>query len=64
MKFTLYWIREDGQGDFNMGSFATKAEAEAAIPAAREELIIQCGEDWQKDQIDAGRWSIKEEDED
>ena len=39
--FTLYWVREDKQGDFNMGSFASRAEAEAAIPAAKAELIDQ-----------------------
>ena len=58
---TLYWIREDGQGDLNMGRFATKAAAEAAIPAAKAELLDQCGEDYQRDQIEAGTWSIQED---
>lgn len=58
--FTLYWTREDKQGDFNMGSFQTKAEAEAAIPAAKAELMGQCGEDFQRQQIEDGSWSIQE----
>lgn len=68
MAFTLYWIREDGQGDFNMGSYETREEAEAAIPAAKAELIGQCpgphtedNEDFTRcrDEIEAGTWSIQ-----
>jgi hypothetical protein len=59
--FKLFWIREDKQGSFDMGSFPTKAEAEAAIDAAKAELIDQCGEDYQKAEIEAGSWSIEEE---
>jgi hypothetical protein len=64
---TLYWIRPDGAGDFNMGSFPTKAAAEAAIPAARAELIDQCpGPAIEtnaeftrcRDQIIEGRWVV------
>jgi len=58
---TLYWIRADGQGDFKMGTFPTKAEAEAAIPVAKAELIDQCGEDFQKQEIEDGSWSIQAE---
>lgn len=58
--YTLYWIREDGQGDFNMGDYETRAAAEAAIPAAEAELLGQAGEEWQKDEIRAGSWSIEE----
>jgi hypothetical protein len=57
-KFKLYWTREDKQGDFDMGTFDSREEAEAAIPAAKAELIAQCGEDWQKAQIEAGSFSI------
>ena len=57
--FKLYWIREDEQGSYNMGSFATEAEAEAAIDAAKAELVAQCGEDYQKDEVEKGRWSIE-----
>lgn len=63
--FTLYWVREDKQGDFNMGSFETREEAEAAIHAAKAELIAVCGEDYQKAELEAGSWQIdEEEDED
>lgn len=58
MPYTLYWIREDGQGDFNMGSYPTQEAAEAAIPAAKAELLGQCGEDFLRAEIEAGRWSI------
>lgn len=57
--FKLFWIREDGQGDFDMGTYDTAEAAEAAIPGARAELIDQCGEQHQKDAIDAGRWSVQ-----
>jgi len=57
--FTLYWIRQDGQGDFNVGTFPTKAEAEAAIPAAKAELIDQCGEASQRQEIEDGSWNIQ-----
>lgn len=60
MAFTLYWVRKDGQGDFNMGDFATKEDAEAAIPAAKAELLDQCGEDFQRVEIEEGRWEIQE----
>jgi hypothetical protein len=53
--FKLYWIREDEQGSFDMGSYDSPADAEAAIPAAEAELIDQCGEDYQKAEIKAGR---------
>lgn len=57
---TLYWVREDKQGDFNMGQFETREQAEAAIPAAKAELLDQCGEDSQKSEIEAGSWVIEE----
>ncbi len=58
--FTLYWIREDGQGDYNMGTYETREEAEAAIPAAKQELLDQCGEDFQRQEIEAGRWDVQD----
>lgn len=60
--YTLYWIAADSQADFNMGTFASRAEAEAAIPGAEAELIEQCGEQYQKDEIKAGSWTITESD--
>lgn len=60
MTFTLYWIRQDGQGDFDMGQFDSYEAAEAAIPAAQQELIDQCGEDFLRQEIIDGTWSIQE----
>ena len=67
--FTLYWIRPDGQGDFDMGTFDTEELAKADIPRARTELIEQCpgparedNEDFTRcrDEILAGRWSVQQ----
>jgi hypothetical protein len=67
MTFTLYWTREDGQGDYNMGTYPTKEAAEAAIPEAKAELIRECpgpqvetNEEFTKcrDEIEAGNWSV------
>lgn len=35
--FTLYWLREDGQGDYDMGTYPTEEAAKAAIPEAKAE---------------------------
>lgn len=62
--FTLYWVREDRQGDYEMGTYDSKSAAEAAIPAMEAVLIDQCGYDYQKDEIRAGSWHISETTED
>lgn len=71
MTYTLYWIRGDGQGDFNMGSYPSKEAAEAAVSAAKAELIDQCpgpqietNEDFVRcrDEIQAGTWSVQKDD--
>lgn len=59
----LHWVREDQQGDFEMGTFETREAAEAAIPAARLELLDQSQGNLPEDaehraEIDAGSWSI------
>jgi len=59
-KFVLIWNRADKQGDIEMGTFATRGEAEAAIPSALDEMIAQCGDDDCKREINAGSWSIVE----
>lgn len=58
--FTLYWNRADKQGDFNMGEYDTRAEAEAAIPAAKAELLAQCSEAHDRQEIEEGSWTIDE----
>lgn len=59
--FKLYWTRADKQGSLPMGDFSIRAEAEAAIPLAKEILLDQCGEDYQKAEIEAGTWSVDDE---
>lgn len=69
--FRLYWTREDRQGGYNMGSYATEQEAEDAIAGAQVELINQCprphvetDDDFRRcrDEILAGSWSIQKDD--
>ena len=57
--FNLFWIRADGQGDYAMGTYATEAEAKAAIPAAKAELLDQQGDDAGRAEIEAGTWSVQ-----
>jgi len=59
MAYTLFWMRSDFQGSFNMGTYPTEEDARAAIPTAKAELIGQCGEDYQKQEIEDGSWSIQ-----
>jgi len=59
-EFSLYWTREDHQGSLAMGTYATRTDAEAAIPDAKRELLDQCGEEYQRTEILAGVWSITE----
>ena len=37
----LAWVRDDRQGETPMGEYTSRAEATAAIPAARAELLGQ-----------------------
>lgn len=68
MTFKLFWIREDCQGDYDMGEYPTEEAAEAAIPAMKRELISQCpgpsietSEDFTRcrDEVLAGHWDIQ-----
>lgn len=68
---TLYWLSEDEQNSFDMGSFASEAKAEAAIPSAKADLISQCpgfGDETDSDfikcrrEIEEGSWSVIEND--
>lgn len=61
MTFSLYWIRPDGKNDYTRGSFSTKAEATAAIPAAKRKLIKEFSEEWVTQLIEDGTWSIEED---
>lgn len=66
--YTLFWTREDGQGDLNMGEYRSIQEAEDAIHSMTCHLIDQCpgphaddNEDFVKcrDEILAGGWSVR-----
>jgi hypothetical protein len=50
------------RGSYQAGSTATRAEAEAAIKAFRVELLRQCGDDEGREEIEAGTFSIDEQD--
>lgn len=58
MPFTLYWISADGQASMPMGEYPSREAAEAAEPAALEELLAQCGEESQRADIRAGSFSV------
>lgn len=59
--FKLHWIRADGQGSLPMGAFPSRTAAEAAIPAAKTEMLDQCavGEGHEAG-IEAGRFEVNE----
>lgn len=48
--FTVWWVNGAKDADMDCGSFATQAEAEAAIPGILKELLDGC--DWGQEQID------------
>lgn len=56
--FALWWIAADGQSSVLAGEFPSREDAEAAISAAKAELLGQCGEDFQRAAIEAGRFSV------
>ena len=39
MTYSLNWIREDGQGSYDMGTFDTRAAAEADVENAKAQLL-------------------------
>lgn len=57
--YVLHWVREDRQGSFNMGDYASEEAAWEAVSDARDELLAQCGEDFQKVEIDQGTWAVE-----
>lgn len=58
--FVLYWVREDRQGSYNMGSFATRDEALRHISAAKAELMEMCSAEMAVE-IEAGDFQVDEE---
>lgn len=62
--YKLFWTRADKQGDIDMGDYASREEAEAAVPAALAEMLAQCGESEQAAEIRAGSFGVYAVDED
>jgi hypothetical protein len=61
--FTLFWVRPDGLGMTPMYSFDSRDQAEAAIPAAKQELLdyVDDGQRYDlREQIEAGTWLVQE----
>ena len=58
--FVLYWVREDRQGSYNMGSFTTREAALRHIPAAKADLIGMCSAEMAAE-IEAGAFQVDEE---
>ena len=61
--FTLFWVRPDGLGMTPMYSFDTREKAEAAIQAAKQELMDYVDDGRRYDlrqQIEAGTWLVQE----
>lgn len=57
--WNLWWVSEDGQSDLHMGEYASKAEAEAAVPGAIAEMLGQCATDIERQSILAGSMSVE-----
>ena len=57
MSSVLWWVSADNQTSLRMGDYPTAADAEAAIPAAKAEMLDQCADDgqWVLD----GKWSVE-----
>lgn len=58
--FVLYWVRQDQQGSYEMGAFATREAALRHIPAAKAELMEMCSAD-AAHEIEAGNFQVDEE---
>lgn len=58
--YKLFWLREDRQGDYDMGTYPDRASAENEIPAATAELLSQCSSQEDRDEIASGDWKIIE----
>lgn len=65
MTYRLHWTRADGQGSYEMGDYASVAEAWDGVSAAKAELLDQCPGPVGCEEnlrcaaeIEAGRWSV------
>lgn len=57
--FKLTWIDADRVASVFMGTYPTRADAEAAIGGCRTILLGECADDEQQARIDAGEWVIE-----
>ena len=57
--FKLTWIDADRVASIPLGTYPTRADAEAAIGGCRTILLGECADDDQRERIDAGEWVIE-----
>ena len=57
--FKLTWIDADRVASIPMGTYHTRADAEAAIGGCRTILLGECADEAQRERIDAGEWVIE-----
>lgn len=70
-QFQIWWTSADNQGSIAMGTFDTLDQAQAALPAAKAELLEQalddsaCPDDdaglMTKSAVEAGTWSVEKQ---
>ncbi len=58
--YSLTWLDADRVGALPMGTYPTRADAEAAIGGCREILLGECADDTQRASVDAGCWAVEE----
>lgn len=59
LPYRLYWKSSFRESSMPMGSFASRLEAEAAIPKARDDLISFMVEDLEIEQIKMGEFVVE-----
>jgi hypothetical protein len=45
MKYRIFWISQDEEGNVPMGEYASREAAERALPSCKAELLNQCLDD-------------------
>jgi len=58
MTVKLYWVSANKQSSVSMGTYGSEPEAEQAIPTMRDQMLAQCADDEQRDEIDSGTWEV------
>ena len=58
--FTVWWLNEAKDADMDCGSFSTQEEAEAALPGILAELLAECAnDDDQEDVLLCGSFNLE-----